>query len=86
MVDFCLFSVSDSTSAADLTYFYAFLYEMQKASVPLTYARDARQRHRPGVSETKGHFGQVNVSGRLGERGGGRQEFPERRTHKTSQY
>lgn len=74
MGDFCLFSVSNSTSAAVLTYFYALLYEMRVASVPLTYACDARQRHRPGVSETKGHFGQVNFSGRLGERGGGRQD------------
>lgn len=49
-------------------------------------ARDARPRRRPRVRETKGHFGQANFSGRLGERGGGRQEFPERRTHKTSQY
>lgn len=38
-----------------------------------------------GWAKTKGHFGQVNSSGRLGEQGGG-QKFPEWRTHKTSQY
>lgn len=36
------------------------------------YTWDVHQWHEPGVSWTKGHFGQVIYGGRLREQGGGK--------------